>query len=168
LNESIRDSKAMKAVSLLLIIGGVVGIIVALITEVRFLSIPGAPFFSPSVAIVGVFNLIYGWGIWTGVDLWRGKNQALLWARILFAMQILAITVPGFTYEFHTGFIIQVLFRGAEIHFGFNLGSSFAFYISQSIEGFALGINVFAVGVFVYLLGAGRPKPNNFGLIQGS
>jgi hypothetical protein len=115
------------------------------------------------VAIVGVFNLIYGWGIWTGVDLWRGKNQALLWARILFAMQILAITVPGFTYEFHTGFIIQVLFRGAEIHFGFNLGSSFAFYISQSIEGFALGINVFAVGVFIYLLGAGRPKPNNLG-----
>ena len=165
MNESIRNSKAMKAVSLLLIAGGVVGIIVALMADVRYLSIPGASFFSPSVAIVGVFNLIYGWGIWTGVDLWRGKSQALLWARILFALQILAITVPGFTYEFHTGFIIQVLLRGAQIHFGFNLGSSFAFYISQSIEGFALGINVFAVGVFVYLMGAGRPKPNNFGLI---
>jgi hypothetical protein len=79
LNENIRDSKAMKAVSLLLIIGGVVGIVIAIALEGRFLSIPGAPFFSPSIAILGAFNLIYGWSIWTGVDLWRGKSQALLW-----------------------------------------------------------------------------------------
>lgn len=153
----------MKAVSLLLIIGGVVGIVIAIALEVRFLSIPGAPFFSPSIAILGAFNLIYGWSIWTGVDLWRGKSQALLWARILFAMQILAITVPGFRYEFNTGLMLQVLYRSARIHFGFKLGSSFAFYISQSIEGFALGINVFAVGVFVYLMRAGRPKADNWG-----
>lgn len=165
MNESIRDAKAMKVISLLLILGGVVGIIVGLMEDVRFLSTPGTSFFSPSVAIFGVFILIYGWAVWSGVDLWRGKSQALLWARILFAMQIFTITVPGFTYEFHTGFIIQVLFRSAQIHFGFNLGSSFAFYISQSIEGFALGINVFAVGMFVYLMGAGHPKPNNFGLL---
>ena len=168
-SEAFLSSKGMKVISLLLMLGGIFGVGIAVLIDGRYLMSPGAKFFSPSVAIAGVFILLFGWAVLTGIDLWLGRSEALTWARILFAIQIPTIAVPGFSYEFHIGFILRFIVRsGFRIGFDFNLGSSFNFYISPSIQQFALGINVFAVGVLIYLLRAARPaavKPDRFGLI---
>ncbi len=168
-SEAFLSSKGMKIISLLLILGGVFGMGIAIVIDARYIMSPGAKVFSPSVAIGGVFILLFGWAVWTGIDLWQGRSQALTWARILFAIQIPTIAVPGFSYEFHVGFIARLMVSSAfRINFGFNLGSSFNFYIASSIEQFAVGINVFAVAVLIYLMRAERPaevKPDHFGLI---
>jgi len=168
-SEAFLSSKGMKAISLLLMLGGVLGVGIAIVIDARYLMSPGAKFFSPSVAIAGVFILLFGWAVWTGIDLWRGRSHALTWARILFAIQIPTIIVPGFSYEFHVGFIARLMVSSAvRINFGFNLGSSFNFYVASSIQQFAVGINVFAVAVLIYLMHAERPaavKSDNLGLI---
>lgn len=166
---SISESKGTKAISLLLILGGALGVALAVAFDVGLLTNSGTSFFSPSVAITGAFIVIYGWCIWTGVDLWRGRRQALTWARILFAIQVPSIMVPGFSYEFHTGFMLRIV-AGGGLRFGFNfhLGSAFTFYFSPSIHGMALGVNIVAVIVLIYLVRASRPartQPDKFGLI---
>ena len=177
MNKQLRNSKVIKAIALLLMIGGLVGLVIVVFIDARYLLRPDASFFSFSVAIAGIFILLYGWAIWTGIDLWRGRPQALTWALVLFAIQIPTVTVPGFTYEFHTGFIVRILFNAAgRLGFDFNLGSSFMFYISSSIQGIVLGINLVAMLAFIYLLkikgsvNAGTPYSplSNYGLEQTS
>ena len=58
----------------------------------------------PYPSIVPVVSIaVFAWGMLKGIDLWRGKPAGYRWARILFALQIPAFSVAGFSYEFSTG-----------------------------------------------------------------
>jgi len=94
-------TKPMRLVALLLILGGAIGVGLTIWLDVNLVMSSQIRIFSSATAIAGVFILIFGWCVWTGVDLWRGRRQALKFAMILFAMQIPVITVPGFSYALH-------------------------------------------------------------------
>jgi hypothetical protein len=113
--------------------------------------------FSSTTAIAGVFIILFGWSAWTGLELWRGRRQAIKFAQILFAIQIPVLTLPGFSYQFHTGFLVQIaVLEGVRFNFGFHLGSAFNFYISPEVQGLAIGINLVALFVLIYLIRTGR------------
>lgn len=63
--------------------------------------------------MTGLYLVIFGWCVWTGVDLWQGKPQGYKWAKVLFAAQIPVITFPGFTYHFEVGGLV-IQFPGAK------------------------------------------------------
>jgi hypothetical protein len=160
----------MKFVSLLLIIGGIVGIGVAVWIDVELMTNGQIKLFSPSTAIGGAFIVLFGWAVWTGRDLWRGRRQAITFATILFALQIPAFQIPGFSYEFHTAFTFVVsILSGPRFNLNFNLGSSFTFFISPQIQDVNIGVNLAALFVLIYLMRIRRspvPVTDNFGLIN--
>jgi hypothetical protein len=150
--ERVPVSVGMKFVALLLIVGGALGIALTLWLDISLLSSERVRVFSSSTAITGAFIVLYGWGVWTGIDLWRGRRQAITMAQVLFAMQIPVLNVLGFSYEFHTGLAIRIMvLGGANLNFNFQLGSSFNFYISSQVPGTAIGVNLFALAILIYL-----------------
>lgn len=156
-SDSVPISTSMRLVALLLIVGGVVGIGVGVWLDIRLLTNSRISLFSGTTAIIGVFILLYGWAVWTGLDLWKGRRRALKFAQILFAMQIPLLTVPGFSYEFHIGLTVLIaILSGPHLNLNFNLGSSFAFYISSQVHGVVIGINLVALVVLVYLIRKSR------------
>lgn len=168
-SDRIPVSTGMKLVALLLMVGGVVGIGVGVWLDIKLLMSSQISAFSVTTAIIGVFILLYGWAVWTGIDLWKGRRRALTFAQILFGMQIPVLTIPGFSYEFHTGLTVLItILSGLRLNFNFNIGSSFSFYISSQVHGVAIGINLVALLVLIYLIRISRPPapvPDKFGLI---
>jgi hypothetical protein len=146
-------TKPMRIVALLLILGGAFGVGLTIWLDVNLLMSSQLSLLSLATAIAGVFILLFGWCVWTGVDLWRGRRQALKFAMVLFAMQIPVITVPGFSYHLHTGLQLRLaLMTGGEFDVGFKLGSGFNFYISSDVEGLSIGVNLVALFVLIYLI----------------
>jgi hypothetical protein len=156
-NDKVPVSTGMKFVALLLIVGGVVGIGVCVWIDLKLLLNFRASPFTLTTAKMGVFILLYGWAVWTGRDLWRGRRQALRFAQILFAMQIPLLSVPGFSYEFHTGLsVLASVLDGPHLHFGFQLGSSFTFLFLPLVQHVVIGVNIVALTVSVYLIQKSR------------
>lgn len=156
----LRVTSGIRVISVLLIVGGIVGIVVVLVMDTRLLT--SGRLLSPGVVIDGIFNLavggafivLLGWAIWTGIELWRGRRRALTWAIILFAMQVPSLTIPRFSYEFYTGIVMQVLVGSSGANFAFNFGSSFDFHILGSFTGFVFGLNLAAIAILIYLVRA--------------
>ena len=150
-------TKPMRVVALLLMLGGAIGVGLTIWLDVNLLMSSQIRIFSSTTAIAGVFILIFGWCVWTGVDLWRGRRQALKLAMILFAMQIPMIMVPGFSYALHVGLLVRLaMLGGGEFDGGFEFGSGFNFYISSNVQGFAIGVNLVALFVLIYLIRVAR------------
>jgi hypothetical protein len=151
--ETLAVTNGMKTVALLLMIGGVLGDVLTIWLDVNLLMNSQRGMLSSATAIAGVFILIFGWCVWTGVDLWRGRRQALKFAMILFAMQIPVILLPGFSYYLHTGLMVQVaIVAGGQFSAGFQFGSAFNFYISPEVYGLTIGVNLVALLVLIYLI----------------
>jgi hypothetical protein len=167
--EQVPASTGLKFVSLLLMIGGVVGICITFWLETNFVTNGQIGLFSPTTGIFGSFIVLFGWAAWTGRELWQRKKQALTMAKVLFALQIPLFQIPGFAYEFHVGLTVPIrIASGGHIGSGFNLGSSFSFYISSQVRGFAIGVNLAALLVFIYLMRislAPAAPQDKFGLI---
>src|SRR5581483_4978363 len=149
-----------KLVAVLLALGGLVGIIIALMSETAMLSSSGRAF---NTALVGFFAFLFGFSGWTGVDLWRNKTHAFQWAQVLLVAQIPIISFPGLAYHFYTGMVLYLQYdQTSSTIFSFQaqLGSAIGFRISSSIEGFVFGINLIAV-IALYLLGKAHPQNEN-------
>src|SRR5579859_1814100 len=128
--ERVPVSIGMKLVSLLLMVGGVLGIGLTAWLDSNLVSSGQVALFSPSVAITGYFIVVFGWAAWTGRNLSIGYRRAVRQAQILFALQSPLFRVPGFVYEFHTGFTASIgIANGAAFNFSFHLGSSANFYL---------------------------------------
>src|SRR5262249_29241456 len=137
-----------RLISLLLIAGGALGIVSAI-----FLIQGLAQHDQPYGAIVPAISIaIFGWCIFQGVQLWRGKPSGYKWARIVFAMQIPGFCVSRLTYEFSTGISARIMFGNSNRQFGADIGSSLNLLISPEPQGWMLGINLVAVAALAYLL----------------
>jgi hypothetical protein len=146
----------MRLVSLLLGLGGLLGLVLMLWFDINMI-LSGQSRFSLSIVITGAFLAIFGWAVWTGGELWQGKRRGLKMAQILFAMQIPLLRAPGFMYEFHTGLMVSVgLATPTRFTYSFYFGSWVTFYFSPRIQDFALGINLVAVLVLIYLVRKSR------------
>lgn len=156
-NNRFTVTNGMRIVGLLLIGGGAYGAFLTIRGYADLLTTSQAVLFSADTAIAGVFVLIFGWCVWTGVDLWRGRRQALKFALVLFALQIPALTVPGFTYHFHTGLQLRIgVLSGGEVSVGFKLGSGLTLEIASDVQGLAIGVNLVALFVLIYLIRVAR------------
>jgi hypothetical protein len=149
-----KQSNQIKVVSLLLSVGGALGVLISLVTEAtNFLRSGMHP--SAMTALMGLFAVIFGWSVWTGVELWRGKPQALRSAKILFAAQIPQVTLPVFAYHFYTGFILALAYTqdtATRTGFEFQIGSSIGFTIPGEVGHLVLGVNVVAIVALICLM----------------
>jgi hypothetical protein len=151
-----------KLVAVLLAVGGAAGVVVCLWNEEMMLSHAGSGR-SVNAALMGLFAFVFGASAWVGVDLWRKRTHAFLWAQVLLVAQIPTISFPGFACHFYTGMTLYLLLnQTATTTLGFqaNFGSEISFQISSQIEGFIFGINLIAV-VALYLLGKARVEGGN-------
>lgn len=159
-----------KVLSLLLIVGGAAGVLAGLWGDAQTLRQTG---FRPSanLSIVAVFILVFGWSVWVGAWLWRGKPQGYRWAKVLFAAQIPIITVPGFSFSLSTGLALNVILDLSPpiLHFNFQLESAMRFLISGEIANALVGVNLAAILALAYLFRVTSPdygrRRDNFGLI---
>jgi hypothetical protein len=110
------------------------------------------------IFIWGTFAAVFAWSALTGVRLWRGLPSGWKWAIILFIAQIPVLTVPGFSYEFYTGFAIKLVGGKTEDHSALELGSSITAYLDIRINELTYGINLFALGAAAYLAWKKRNK----------
>jgi hypothetical protein len=134
-------------VSFILIAGGILGMIASVQMTAHF-----AHEHRLSRSVVAVISVpVFAWCILKGADLWRGKPSGYRWARALFLMQIPAVCISRFTYEFSTGMSARILFGHSNRRFGADIGSSLNLLISPEPPGWMLGINIVAVLVTIYL-----------------
>ena len=143
-----------RIISFLLIVGGILGILAAVSLAIGFTHQHRPYRVIVPVASIGVF----AWGMLKGIDLWRGKPTGYRWARILFALQIPAISVARFSYEFSTGVSGRILFGHSNRRFGADIGSSLNLLVSPDPQGWMLGINIVPLIVLVYLLKISPPN----------
>src|SRR5690242_2091258 len=96
----------MKLISLLLILGGAAGIVMAFWVEGRATSLSDLAFTALVIAI-------FAWSIWVGFDLWQGTPRGYAGAKVLFALQVPAIAFHGFSYQFYVGSMLGLTFSRA-------------------------------------------------------
>lgn len=155
--ERVPVSIGMKLVALLLMIGGVLGVGLTFWLDLSLVSSGRAGVLSPAIAMTGAFIVLFGWAAWVGRELWVGERRAVRMAGILFAIQVPLLRVPGLIYEWHTGFTVPITVgSGGRFGAGFNLGSSFSFYVLPRIQDFSVGVNLVAVLVLVFLIRKSR------------
>ena len=145
-----------KVVALLLAVGGIVGVMLSLSAEARFLSLAGDD--RVNAVLMGLYAFIFGLSTWVGVDLWRKRPSAFKWAQVLLVAQIPIVGFPGFAYYFYTGLTLYLSFStrpDVATGFEFQLGCGLGVQISRELEGFAWGINLVAI-LALYLLGKSR------------
>jgi len=147
-----------KLIALLLAIGGIVGVGICGWTCVKLAFYQSQPIFSLATGLLVIFAIIFALCTWTGVDLWRGRPRAYKWAQVLLALQIPAITIPGFAYQFYTGMLLLAYWNHGEGKLGadFELASSFTFTISSRIADSVFGVNLIALAAFIYLVYVSR------------
>jgi hypothetical protein len=106
---------------------------------------------------MGVFVVIFGLSTWTGIDLWRGKERAYKWAKILFAAQIPQVSLPGFAYHFYSALVLFLAYSrqtDSKLGLNFELGSSIALWFSPQTEDLAFGVNLVALTALILLIKA--------------
>ena len=97
-----------KLVAVLLVVGGIVGVMLSLWAEERFLSLSMDN--RMLAATMGFYAFIFGASTWTGIDLWRKKPSAFTLAQVLLVAQIPTVGFPGFAYYFYTGLTLYASF----------------------------------------------------------
>jgi len=89
--------------------------------------------------------VLFSWSIVTGVVLWRRMPAGFVWAKILFALQILVLSVGRLVYEFSTFFSFRLMIGDTSHYIGGNIGSSCNIRLFPHSVGFLVGINIVAV-----------------------
>src|SRR5690348_5165014 len=158
--------RGVRIVSLLLSVGGLVGVGIASLTQFELLRQTG---FHPSLrtGLVGVFLFAFAFSIWIGILLWQGRRSAVFWSEILLALQIPVITIANVLYEFPEGCIALIqLIPGSIIkfEFEFHFGSGFQINFGSEVEQLVFGINVAALAALIYLMRLSRAlQPSTIG-----
>ncbi len=115
-------------------------------------------------ALGGAFVTVYVWGGFLGLRLLEGDDTRLDGLSRFWLLQVPTFASPLFSYlltaGFHLTFLLQL--NPPRANASFNLGSEFRYSLLVSGEPWAIGINVFALSVFLWLLRVRRSlSPNN-------
>lgn len=136
----------IRLISALLVSGGVAGIGLVMWAEatVRI-----------HVAFLGVSMLLFGWSVWVGIDLWKGKSQSYTWAAVLLVLQIPMISFHGFVYQFYVGLILGLSYSrdaASRMNMEFQVGSALNFHLSSETDNLFFGLNLVAIAAVTYLI----------------
>ncbi len=136
----------IRVLSVLLSVGGVVGIGIALFMAYRLVA---------QHWLYGVLSLLFAalfvYATYVGIQLWRFRTGSWKRALILFLAQIPVFTLPGITYEWYTGISFKLMGGKVDKSTVLELGSSFNFYLDTRITDIAYGVNVVAILAVVVL-----------------
>ena len=113
--------------------------------------------------------LLYGTALVAGVGLWRQRRYGMVWAPVLFALQVPVLSLPRLSYEWFTG--ASVAYKvGAGMHqWAVQVGASDHFSMAFDATAASYGVNLFALAAAVYLValrsrGASAPaRPGDAG-----
>lgn len=96
---------------------------------------------------------IYVWGVWCGVLLLESASGAIRINRIFWAIQIPVFHTPIVGYEFSTGALINVYAQPNPLYFSVSwlLGSQFNFSLLEFEKPAFIGLNLFALSLFLFL-----------------
>jgi hypothetical protein len=109
------------------------------------------------------FIVMYCWGAWCGLRLLEGDESSLKANRLFWLLQIPYFMSPIAGYFFASGALLYVTFRPTDLNVGamLRLGSQFEYSLFQADKPLALGVNLFAVGVVLFLTRLVRRAPSN-------
>ncbi|HUF71540.1 MAG TPA: hypothetical protein VMR74_01445 [Gammaproteobacteria bacterium] len=153
MGEERSGSKSAKALAVLLMLGGVVGIGIALFAGYQLAQAHWA-----YGLLMALLLALFAWSALTGVRLWRDDPRGWKWAIILFAAQIPVLAIPGLTYEYFTGIAVKVLGGGVEGPLSFGIGAGANIFVGGAAPELAYGVNLVAVAALAWLLWR-RPRP---------
>jgi hypothetical protein len=104
-------------------------------------------------AIYTVFACLYAWGVWCGVKMFEGQPNAEKYHRRFWLIQVPALNSPLIGYSMVCGFHLTLSLDLTPFKLGanFSLGSMFNFSLFQWNEPLSLGVNVFALGIFLWM-----------------
>jgi hypothetical protein len=126
------------------VIGGVLGIVVL----VPLLAV-GSRLGFPGEYLLFLAFALYVYGIWGGVGALRDRNGWQTHAKYFWLFQVPAFSSPAFAYFVASGAGVWVYARVSPLGAGAHayLGSAVQFAVGKGHPGFALGVNLLALGV---------------------
>ena len=137
-----------RALALLLMIGGLLGVGLSAVMSARFLRMHWAVYGVLFAALL----LLFAWTALAGFRLWRGEPRGWKSATILFAMQVPILTVPVLSYEYYAGLALRLVGGHVDKALTLSLGSSGNFYLDTRIHDWVYGVNLIGLVATVYLL----------------
>ncbi|AXK71260.1 hypothetical protein DWG18_02450 [Lysobacter sp. TY2-98] len=110
-----------------------------------------------------IFAALYAWGLWCGVRMLEGSPDAERKNLIFWLVQVPVFSSPVLGYFFANGFHLTVSVQASPLNFNANffLGSTFTYSLLQSDKPWILGVNLFALGVALWLVRVMRRLPPN-------
>jgi hypothetical protein len=143
-----RATSGDRFLAFLLVVGGTVGIGVSLYLAVLLIRLQWI-----TGLIAAALVLLFAWSMLTGFRLWRGQRRGLTWAAILFAMQIPILSIPGFSYEYYTGFSLKIMGGHVEKPVSISIGATGDLNVFDPlVTNTAYGLNLLALAATTYLL----------------
>ena len=137
----------------LLIIGGLIGIGSSAVLAYRV-----APLHSPIAAAAAAFIAVFAWSSVVGLRLWRGDPRGTKWAIALYALQIPALEIHGFKYDYFTGAAILMLHNPGGSPVALDFGADMALMFNADSGGFVLGVNIIAIAACAVIATSERRK----------
>jgi hypothetical protein len=100
-----------------------------------------------------VFSCLYAWGVWCGVKLLEGQPDAEMHNRRFWLIQVPAFSSPLVGYSMFCGFHATLSLDLTPLGFNanFHAGSQFNLSLLQWEQPLSLGVNVFALGIFLWM-----------------
>ena len=135
-----------RALGILAVAGGAVGATVGVITLLSTTRVI-------EWLIYITFSCLYAWGVWCGVKLLEGQPNAERYNRRFWLIQVPALNSPLLGYSMACGFHLTLSLDLTPFKLGakFNAGSQFNFSLLQWDQPLSLGVNLFALGVFLWM-----------------
>jgi len=93
--------------------------------------------------------------VWAAWHLYRGHSAGWTWATFFYAIQIVTIALPQFSFEFYSGLRAQLALFPSEHAIVFDLGMATSF-LEPGDTNTPVALNLFALGATLYLL---RKRP---------
>jgi len=133
-------NRRVRVFASLLIVGGLVGVGSSAVLAYRF---------APRRWLIAVdsaaFIAIFAWSSAVGLRLWRGDQRGTKWAMALYALQIPALDIHGFKYDYFTGAAILIVHKPDGSPVALDFGADMALMFNGDSGGFVLGVNIIAI-----------------------
>ncbi|PTQ70622.1 hypothetical protein [Pseudomonas sp. GV071] len=135
-----------RALAVLLVSGGLLGISTGVILGLQLLAVSLLMILPVSMLLA--VNL---WAVVAGIALWRGTARGWKWGSICYAMQIPILAIHGASYEFFTGLALKLMGGEVDKHLSLQFGATFDFFSDITSTSLFYGINLLAVMALIYL-----------------
>jgi hypothetical protein len=149
---ALRANRAVRVFASLLMVGGLLGIGSSAGLAYRL-----APL-SPIAIDDDAFIAVFAWSSVVGLRLWQGDPRGTRWAIALYALQIPALEIHGFKYNYFTGVAILMLYNPRGTPVALDFGADIALMFEGDSGGFALGMNVIAIAACALIATSERRK----------